>query len=238
MTQIKAILFDKDGTLFDHNKTWANWSREFLLDMAGGDISLARELGEAVGFELDFAAFHSNSPLVSHTPHDIAKALLPLLPSASLAGILTRMSAMSATVAQAEATPLLPLMDELVRRGLRLGVVTNDLEQPTRSHLRDAAIENAFEHIIACDSGFAPKPAPDMLLAFCELTGIDPRHVLMVGDSMHDLVAARACGMPRVAVLTGVATRQQLEPAASAVLPSIAGLPKWLTMRESDKFAA
>ncbi|QIE41941.1 HAD family hydrolase [Meridianimarinicoccus aquatilis] len=238
MTQIKAILFDKDGTLFDQNKTWANWWREFLLDMAGRDVSLARKLGEAVGFELDFAAFHSDSTLASHTPHDVAKALLPLLPGASLAGIVTRMSTMSATVAQAEATPLLPLMDELVRRGLRLGVVTNDLEQPTRSHLREASVETAFEHIIACDSGFAAKPAPDMLLAFCEFTGIDPRYVVMVGDSMQDMVAARACGMPCVAVLTGVATRHQLEPAASAVLPSIAGLPKWLTERDSDKFAA
>ncbi|PWR04038.1 phosphatase [Meridianimarinicoccus roseus] len=238
MTTIKAILFDKDGTLFDYHKTWANWSRAFLLDMAQGDAALARKLGDAVGFEWDFSAFRKDSTLVSHTPNDIAAALLPLLPGASMAGIVTRMSTLSATVPQAEATPLVPLMDELMGRGFTLGVVTNDMERPARAHLREAGIEAAFERIIACDSGFPAKPAPDMLLAFAEMCGLEPGEVLMVGDSAHDMAAARRAGMPRVAVLTGVATRALLEPLADAVLPSVAGLPKWLRAQQPGQCAA
>ncbi|MGS4944211.1 HAD family hydrolase [Meridianimarinicoccus sp. RP-17] len=238
MTKIRAILFDKDGTLFDFNRTWANWSRGFLRDLAGGDDRLARVLADAAGIDLDAAAFARDSILVSHTPREIAAALLPHLPGASLAGIVTRMSTMSAAVRQAEATPLVPLMDELVQRGLRLGVVTNDLEGPTRAHLREAGIDGAFMRVIACDSGFAAKPAPDMLLAFCEMAGLDPEEVVMVGDSAHDMVAARAAGMHRIAVLTGVATRTQLEPLAHAVLPSVAGLPRWLDAQRPGLFAA
>jgi phosphoglycolate phosphatase len=238
MTKIRAILFDKDGTLFDFHRTWANWSRGFLRDLAGGDERRAYLLAEAVGIDLDAAAFARDSILVSHTPQEIATALLPHLPGASLAGIVTRMSTMSAAVRQAEATPLVPLMDELVQRGLRLGVVTNDLETPARAHLREAGIERAFDRIIACDSGFTAKPAPDMLLAFCEMIGLEPSEVVMVGDSAHDMIAARAAGMHRVAVLTGVAQRAQLEPLAQAVLPSVAGLPRWLDARTPDLFAA
>ena len=238
MAAIKAILFDKDGTLFDFHRTWANWSRDFLLDLAGGHRQLCETLAASVGFDLDMPTFRQDSILVCHTPQEIATALLPHLPGASLAGIVTRMSALSAAVRQVEATPLVPLMNELRGRGLMLGVVTNDLETPARAHLREAGVDGAFDRVIACDSGFAPKPAPDMLLAFCEMVGLDPAEVVMVGDSVHDMIAARGAGMHRVAVLTGIASRAQLEPLAQAVLPSVAGLPRWLDARATGRVAA
>lgn len=224
----KAILFDKDGTLFDFNKTWANWSHRFLLELSGNNPDLARRLGDAVGFEHDFKVFRENSVLVSHTPHEIADHLLPLLPGATKSGIITSMSVMTAEVPQAEATPLVPLLSELVCRGLVLGVVTNDSEAPTRRHLADACVADAFHMVLASDSGFAPKPAPDMILAFAETTGIEPSQILMIGDSQHDLKAAKAAGVDGLAVLTGIARRAQLAPWAVDVIPSIATLPTWL----------
>jgi phosphoglycolate phosphatase len=50
----------------------------------------------------------------------------------------------------------------------------------------------------------------------------------MVGDSRHDLAAARAAGLHAVGVLTGVAQMAELAPLADAVLPGIAGLAAWL----------
>lgn len=238
MNDIAAILFDKDGTLFDYHKTWANWSRQFLLELADGHVGHARLLGVEVGFEFDFNAFQRDSVLLQGTPKDIAEALLPYLPGASAAGIATRMSALTATVPHAEATPLVPLFEELRSRRLTLGVVTNDTLGPTRAHLRDAGIAHAVNHVFAADSGFAPKPSPDMLRAFSDATGIDPRRIAMVGDSQSDMVAGRACGMVCVAVLTGTATRAQLEPHACIVLPSIAGLPKWLDRAARARDAA
>lgn len=238
MKDYRAIIFDKDGTLFDYHRTWANWSRNFLLDLSGGDLPLARRLGDSVGFEFDFVAFREDSVMVSHTPHDIAERLLPLLPGATLSGIITLMSVMTAEVPQAEATPLEPLLSELTSRGIMLGVVTNDCEMPTRRHLEDARISDAFQMVLASDSGYAPKPAPDMLTAFAETTGFDPKDVLMIGDSGHDMRAARAAGMDGLAVLTGVHLRQQLEPLAVDVIPSIAALPAWLDRRPTAASAA
>ena len=67
-----------------------------------------------------------------------------------------------------------------------------------------------------------------MLLAFTEAVGVAPAETLMVGDSTHDLFAARAAGMPAVAVLTGHAEAADLAPHAEAVLDTIADLPGWL----------
>ena len=61
-----------------------------------------------------------------------------------------------------------------------------------------------------------------------EASGIITGRVAMVGDSLHDLEAAQAAGMARVAVLTGIAKHEVLAPHADVVLADIGDLPGWL----------
>ena len=44
MDHIRAILFDKDGTLFDFQRTWGAWARVVIADLAAGDAARARAL--------------------------------------------------------------------------------------------------------------------------------------------------------------------------------------------------
>ena len=63
----------------------------------------------------------------------------------------------------------------------------------------------------------------------CDLTGLRPAEVAVVGDNRHDLEMARAGGAGlAIAVLSGTGTRQTLEPLADVVLRSVADLPAWL----------
>ena len=62
-----------------------------------------------------------------------------------------------------------------------------------------------------------------------EITNLKPDEIAMIGDSLHDLHAADAAGMLRIAVLTGLATESQLENYADIVLPSIADLSDLLS---------
>ena len=105
-----------------------------------------------------------------------------------------------------------------------------------RRHLTDAGVLHLFDFIAGCDSGWGGKPAPGQLVAFAAYLGIDPAQAAMVGDSTHDLHAARAAGMASVAVLTGVADIAELQPHADVVLPDISGLAGWLDQisREND----
>jgi phosphoglycolate phosphatase len=50
----------------------------------------------------------------------------------------------------------------------------------------------------------------------------------MVGDSLHDLHAARAAGMVGVGVLSGPARAEVLAPVADVVLDDIAAIAGWL----------
>ncbi|MFV2052094.1 HAD family hydrolase [Aliiroseovarius sp. YM-037] len=228
MTGYRGILFDKDGTLFDFNATWVPWSARILTELAGGDLTLARRLGARVGYDLDAGRFEGWSPIVSDTPDVIAAALAPDLPDQSPMEVEARMVAAAQGVEVVEATPLAPFLSGLRQSGFALGVATNDGEAPARSNLDRVGVTGHFDFIAGYDSGFAGKPAPDMLLAFAEAVDLLPETVLMVGDSAHDLVAGRAAGMATVGVLTGVSSRDDLQGLADVVLPDIGHLPAWL----------
>lgn len=238
MAAIRGLLFDKDGTLFDFSASWGAWARTLLSDLAGGDPVRAESLGRAIGFDIATARFAPDSPVIAGTPAEIAEALLPGLPGANPSTLVAHMNAASAAVPLAEAVPLKPLFRQFRDRGLRLGLVTNDAEAPARAHLRSAGIEGDFDFIAGFDSGHGAKPSPGALVAFASGFGLRPAEVAMVGDSRHDMMAARAAGMHAVAVLTGLAGHDDLAPFADTVLPDIGHLPGWiglLTPEESPE---
>lgn len=232
MTRIAGLLFDKDGTLFDFHASWGNWAAALMRDLAGGDEARAEVLGRAVGYDMAKHAFLPDSPAISGTPEDISAALLVWLPGASPAGLLARMNALSATAVMVPATPLSPLLAQLRGRGLCLGLASNDSEAAAHGHLAAEGIDGAFDFIAGYDSGHGEKPGPGMALAYAAACGLDPRHIVMVGDSLHDMLSGRAAGMRTVAVLTGLATHDDLAPLADAVLPDIGHLPAWLDAME------
>ena len=138
------------------------------------------------------------------------------------------LTASAQDVPLAPVVPLDAFLTGLKHRGLKLGVMTNDSEVGARAHLTAAGIVGCFDFIAGFDSGYGAKPDPDPLLAFARALGLDPSRVVMVGDSLHDLVAGRAAGMQTVGVLTGPACRAELAPCADAVLPDIGHLSVWL----------
>lgn len=231
MRKIEAIVFDKDGTLFDFQATWGAWSHDLLTEEAGGDGELIRALADALDYDLASRRFRPGSLVIASTVSEVADVLLSLLPGRDKDRLVQRMDERAATAPQIEAAPLRPFLTDLRREGLRLGVATNDSEIPARAHLERAGIGALFDFIAGYDSGHGAKPAPGQLLAFAAATGAAPGRTLMVGDSLHDLHAAHAAGMIPVAVLTGVAAAEDLAPAAEVVLDSIAEIPRWLGLR-------
>ena len=87
--------------------------------------------------------------------------------------------------------------------GLRTGVVTNKPEGFSRIVLSHFNLLSDLDLVIGGDSGHGKKPAPDMLLAACEICRCGPGEALMVGDSTADAAAARAAGMKCVIVRGG-----------------------------------
>ncbi len=225
---IDGLLFDKDGTLFDFRISWGGWAQGFLNRVAD-DPAHARRLGRTIGFDIDSGEFAPDSPVIAATAADIAAALAPELLGVTVAELTDRIDASAGQAPMSEAVPLRPLLTALRAKGLRLGVATNDSEAPARQHLANHGITDCFDFISGYDSGHGAKPGPGMCLAFASQTGLHPSRVAMVGDSRHDLQAGRAAGMRTVAVLTGIAKREELAPFADVVLTDIGAIPDWLS---------
>lgn len=225
---VGAILFDKDGTLFDFGGTWNAFGAAVIAELSGGDAALAQAMGQAARYDLATSAFLPDSPIIAGTNREAAELLASALPDADVDAVELRLIHHAARAPLVEAAPLADLLVELGARGLALGVMTNDAEEAAHAHLDAVGIRAAFDFVAGFDSGYGAKPDPDPLLAFCRHVGHDPARSVMVGDSTHDLIAGRAAGMQTVGVLTGMAGADVLAPHADVVLPDIGHLPGWL----------
>ena len=57
----------------------------------------------------------------------------------------------------------------------------------------------------------------------------------MVGDSVNDMVAAKKAHFTAIGVLTGVASKQDLQPFSDVVLDDISHLLPWIETQNSTK---
>jgi phosphoglycolate phosphatase len=224
---IKALIFDKDGTLFDFTWSWGAWVMAVLPHIAAGPQQHPAILA-ALGYNPDTQQFQKDSVVIAGTTPQIADRLAPLLPHLTPAQVNAFLNTQAAAAPMHPAVDLPAVLGALRARGLHLGLATNDTEAPARQHLARAGVGAMFDFIAGCDSGYGGKPQPGQLLAFARHTGLNPAQIAMVGDSLHDLHAARAAGMGAVGVLTGVALHADLAPHADVVLPDIGHIGAWL----------
>lgn len=229
---IKGILFDKDGTLVDFDATWSAVADLMAMEAAEGDRGRADALLSAAG--LDFAArrFRPDSIFAAGTNMDVVALWFPHLAPAAQKQALARFDRITAEQGSAMAVPLPGMAEALAAlhaAPYRLGLATNDSTAGAEKTLVALGIAQLFDAAYGYDAVANPKPAPDAIQAFCDLTGLRPSEIAMVGDNRHDLEMARAggCGLA-LGVLSGTGTRESLAPMADAVLGSVADLPAYL----------
>ncbi len=224
---IRAILFDKDGTLFDFRQSWGGWTQAMidrLKPVTTGDLA------GALGFDTAAQDFAPDSVVIASPMEEIAEAIAGVV-SMPYAQIVALMEEVGTAAPMVPAVDLPKVLSELRAMGLRIGLATNDTEVPARAHLAGAGILDLFDFVAGCDSGHGGKPAPGQLLAFAAAMDLEPAAIAMVGDSLHDLDAARAAGMVGIGVLTGPARRETLAPHADVVFETIAEIAPWLKAR-------
>ena len=102
-------------------------------------------------------------------------------------------------------------LDELASAGVPLGIVTSKRVEMARRGLAVAGLGHDFRVLIGPDEVTRPKPHPEPLLLAARHLDLAPERVAYVGDSPHDLAAARAAGMVAVGAGWGPFERARLD---------------------------
>jgi phosphoglycolate phosphatase len=94
-------------------------------------------------------------------------------------------------------------LEALHAAGFPLVCITNKASQFTLPLLAQAGLAPWFELVISGDTLPVQKPDPGPLLHAAAQLAMPPERLLLIGDSFHDLHAARAAGCPMIAVSYG-----------------------------------
>jgi phosphoglycolate phosphatase len=220
---LHAVLFDLDGTLLDTAGAIAAALNQALAE---------RHLGPLATSEVR-AMIGRGGPIL------IERALARLgvaMDEAGQASLLQRYflhyeRIEAGTVDSARIYPgVSECLPALHRLGLRLAVVTNKQQQFATGLLRRLGLGEWIQVLIGGDTCERRKPDPQPLQLACESLRVETTRALMVGDSINDVLAARAAGLPVVCVPYGYneGTDPRQLP-CDAFIETLAELPELLT---------
>ncbi|MET0680375.1 MAG: phosphoglycolate phosphatase [Burkholderiales bacterium] len=183
--QFRAVLFDLDGTLLDTAPDLAAAANAMLADLglpARDPAAIATYIGRGI-------------PALVHRS---LTGSLDVTADASLFERALRLfERRYAEESGRRAEPYPGVVQGLTRiRALRLGIgcVTNKAGRFTQELLDRKGLARFFGCVVSGDTLARKKPDPLPVVHACDLLGAHPRDALLIGDSLNDVLAARAAG--------------------------------------------
>jgi phosphoglycolate phosphatase len=225
---IRAVLFDKDGTLVDFDATWGPAGLAVMRDLAGADDGALARLIAVADYDLATLRFRPASPVVAGSTGDYGPSWARAVGRAPDPAFFDEMDALFLVHGLTCLKPLgqpWAVLETLAARALPMGIATNDTEASARAQMAALGLDRHLTFYSGWESGHGRKPGPGPVTAFADAVGLKPQEIAVVGDSLHDLHAARALA---VAVLTGPrgpAARAELAPFADLMLTALDELP-------------
>lgn len=189
----QLVMFDLDGTLVDSVPDLAA-AVDQVLALRGRPAAGIERVREWVGNGALVLVRRALAGSIDHAEVDDAEA------QAALADFLHAYSGGHTATTVYPGVP--KLLDWLRARGVALAVITNKPERFVAPLLEEKGLGH-FDWIIGGDTLPLKKPDPAGLLQVMASAGATAQRSLFIGDSRNDVLAARAAGVPVVAVSYG-----------------------------------
>ena len=184
---VEAIMIDLDGTLLDT-----------IPDLAAATNLMLEALGDAV-LPLDTVRNFVGKGIPRLVERALARDIEGKASAEAMARALPVFERFYTEV-NGRYTTMYPGVREGLEQmrdaGFRLACVTNKAGAFTLPLLERMDLAQFFEQTVSGDSLPRKKPDPMQLLHVCKEFAIAPARMLMVGDSLNDVQAARAAGCP------------------------------------------
>ena len=225
--EVKAILFDKDGTLTNIDNMWVeptemvirNILKQHIKEDSPITIEQMLELLGIVQGEIV-----PNSVIASGTVEDMLDEIgkyFPIDKKALYDVVLEDFR----QYLLAHPDMIIPIGDiaflisELKHKGIKVGVVTNDSYIPTKTIFEILKIWHLFDFVATPDE-YPAKPASDSLIGASQHLAVPLHEIFYVGDSYLDMDYAKYCG-GGIAVLTSGSDVQKMKEQSLLVLDSV-----------------
>jgi HAD superfamily hydrolase (TIGR01509 family) len=199
---VPSFLFDLDGTLIDsvyqHVIAWRSALAEIGIDLSVWRIH--RRIGMSGGLFV-----HA---LLRETGRTLSRDEIDELQNAHAAEYRRQMDSVTALPGARE------LLAALTSAGVKWAIATSGYAATARPALDLLGLPEDTP-MVTRDLVRHAKPDPDLFLAAAALLGVEPRHAMVVGDSVWDLLAARRAGALGVGLQSGGYGREELERAGA-----------------------
>ncbi|MBI2236459.1 MAG: phosphoglycolate phosphatase [Magnetospirillum sp.] len=216
--RIAAVVFDLDGTLIDSLPDLAAAVNRLLAEEGRPPLS-ADEVKVMVG---DGAG----------TLVERAFAARGGLPGPEVAPYLARFLADYEPRAAELTRPwpgVIETLERLKADGLSLAVCTNKPSRATDEVLAALGLTRFFDVVVGGDDVRSLKPDPAHVRVTLDRLGVTAAEAAMIGDSVNDVLAATAAGVPSVVVSFGYCRGPAAELGADLVIDDFRELPQALT---------
>jgi pyrophosphatase PpaX len=196
LQNVKAVLFDLDGT---------------LVDSSGAIIKAVEKALESKGLTCNRAKV---ARIIGLPLENIFGILAPNLPEEEIWQLVHeyRKYYMKHHLENTTIHPSAQMvLRKLKAKGLKLGIITSKYREPVMDVLSHFGISELFDVIVTGYEVIKHKPAPDIVLEAAKRLRVDPKQCVVVGDSPLDVQAGKQAGAFTIAVLSTTYTRKQLE---------------------------
>ena len=213
LKEVEAVIFDKDGTLLDFDSFWVTVSQkaiEEVISSFGAEKDLAFRVLETLGVHNGITDI--NGVLCKGTYEQIGEIVYSALIENdyevcrdTVVEAVVHSYNQNMSVGQIKPTciDLIDVLEKLKRQNKKLVVVTTDNEQITHKCLQKLGIDHLFEKIYTDDGTVPPKPNPYAALDFCKNYNIEKEHIVMVGDTLTDIMFAKNAGIVAIGFAKG-----------------------------------
>jgi putative hydrolase of the HAD superfamily len=193
---MRAVLFDLDGTLMDHDAA----RDAAIAGLLAGDPALAREWRrlEALHYDAYAAGGCSFQEQRRRRVRGIHAAMGRAQPADDACDVWFDAYLERYRAGWAAFDDVLPSLAALAAAlpDARLGIVTNGEGEPQRAKLAAIGLTDRFPVFVASAEVGLRKPQPQIFLHACEQIGVDPSAAAHVGDRLDlDAHGAAAAGL-------------------------------------------
>ncbi|MEA5077015.1 MAG: HAD-IA family hydrolase [Anaerolineaceae bacterium] len=189
---LKAVLFDLDGTLINSHEIDKLTFIELLKEELGLEVT-EKDFGRYTGTPVPKILMHFTSEEKAYGLTDAwvkhklnFKGEMDLYPG------------------------VLDMLQKLKEAGLKLAIISSQLYEERVKIYSRFDLEKYFDSWITSDQTEHSKPHPEPVLKTLERLGVAPQEAIMVGDTFNDMEAGRRAGTFIGAAMWGFGDKDQI----------------------------